>query len=165
MCEPATLLAISAAVSVVSAGVGYMQQADAADNQEDAIRDNWAAQQLQIDEQQSQINDNALDEKSKRAKEATIERGRLRAIQGESGLSGVTQERIINESAFNEGTDIAAIEGNRKNSIKQSQVERGSLRANSQSQLNTIQQPSLIGTGLQIVGAGLNYQTGKNKLK
>lgn len=161
---PAALLAISAGISAVGAIAQYSEAKSAADDATKSAQDSYNLQVKSVQEQQSQINQNAQDQQSQRAREATIERGRLKAIQGESGVMGNTEDRIMNESRFNEGSDIASIEGNRENAIKQSALDGQGLRANAQSRLNSIKQPSLIGTGLQIAGAGVQYEAGMNQL-
>jgi hypothetical protein len=138
------------ALSIGSSLLGYANDYENAQDSYDEIEKDHYAQQAAILEQQKQITANATDKMTDRAKEAMIERGRLRAIQGESGLSGNTQDRIMRESYFNEGTDISAIEGNRKSAIKQSKLDAEGLRASNQSRINSVKQPSLIGAGLQI---------------
>jgi hypothetical protein len=145
------------AISVVKAGSEYFNDANNAERQEDAIVANLDAQNQAISEQQGQINDQATDKMGERAREALIERGRLKAIQGESGLIGNTQDRVVGESYFNESQDMASIEKNRLNAIKQSELDRKGINTRGQGQLNQVKQPSLIGAGLQIGGAALTY--------
>jgi hypothetical protein len=148
MClDPTTAMT---ALAIGKSTLDYFSGAQEVEDNYAAIEQNHYAQQAQILEQQKQITAQATDKMTERAKEAMVERGRLRAIQGESGLSGNTSDRILRESYFNEGQDIASIESNRKNSIKQSKLEAEGLRAQNQSRINSIKRPSLIGTGLQI---------------
>lgn len=97
------------------------------------------------------------------AQQAAIERGRLRAIQAESGLIGNTQDRIIGESYFNESTDIASIEANRQNEITQSNRQLQGVTTSTQSRLNAIKQPSYLGAGLQIGTAVAGYKQAQSK--
>ena len=59
---------------------------------------------------------------------------------------------------FNQSTDIASIQSNRAANINQTQQEGVGGQAQVQSNLNRILQPSLVSTGLQIAGAGLDYE-------
>lgn len=148
MCiDPATATMMLTIASSALAYVGQNQQAQA---QMDSIAADDQSQQAALIEQQRQINSQAADKMNERAKQAKIEQGRLRTIQGESGLSGNSQDRVLGESLFNEGTDIASIEGNREASIKQSRMQAQATRSSSRNSLASVNQPSLIGTGLQI---------------
>lgn len=164
MCEPATITAlattaVSAAtaaapyIATASAIAGYVQTSQSAHAQEDAIRQGYQTQMEQTQLQQTQQNQQATDKMSERALEAHREMSRLSVIAGESGTMGGTNDRVIRESAFNAGQDMATIEANRAAGIKQTQTEAEGLRARATSNLNSIKQPSLIGTGLQIAGA------------
>jgi hypothetical protein len=138
------------ALSIGSTALSFLDQRQQANAQVNAIEDSWNAQIPMVHDQIGQINDNAEDQMSQRAREALIERGRIRAIQGESGLIGNTQDRIVGESYFNEATDMASIESNRKNQVMQTINEANGNRASAQSKINTVKQPSLIGAGLMI---------------
>jgi hypothetical protein len=154
MCEPTVLLGLSI-VSTLATLADTAQQANA---NEDAINADANNQAKAIEEQQAQISKKATDEMQDRSQQAAIERGRLRAIQAESGLIGNTQDRIIGESYFNEATDIASIEANRKNEIAQSNRQLQGVATRTQSNLNSIKQPSYLGAGLQIGTAAAGYR-------
>lgn len=157
MCiEPATMTLGSQLLlgaQVAGSVLGFVNQMQQAQAQTDAIEANYKQQMETAAEQQRQNNAAAAQEMSERAREAQIERARLRVISGESGLSGISTDRIENASRFSEGYDIATIEANRKNASTQLYNEAKSLRAQSQSRLNSINRPSIIGSGLQIVGS------------
>lgn len=155
MCDPSSALM---ALSIVSTVAGYVDTAQQASAAQDAINADAHNQAKAIEEQQAQISKNATDQMQERSQQAAIERGRLRAIQAESGLIGNTQDRIIGESYFNEATDIASIEANRKNSIEQSNRQLQGVTTSAQSKLNSIKQPSLLGAGLQIGTAYATYK-------
>lgn len=159
MCDPVTLSVASLAIGVASAGASFMQQSQQASAAEKSARENYAQQTEAIKLQYDQTNKQATDEMSVRAREAMIETARLRVLGGESGLSGGSNDRLVAESQFNLGTDIASIESNRRNSLNQLHQEGKSIRAGNQSNINTIKRPSLIGTGLQIAGAAVDAKT------
>jgi opacity protein-like surface antigen len=159
MCELATAIAIVSAVASAAA------TNSAARAQNKAIEEGYAQQMETVQEQYKQIDAQAAQQMSERGLEAMKERARLRVIAGESGaLGGVSNERIMNESKFNEGTDIATIEANRSNNLKQTHLEAKGIRAGSVKQLSQVKQPSLIGTGLQIAGIYADEKAKKDKL-
>lgn len=155
------LLGVQAATSVL----GYFQQQDANAAQNAAIEANHAQQMEAYARQQQQTGAVAAQQMSERAREAMIERGRLRAITAESGLAGVSTDRLEAQSRFNEGYDLATIEANRSNQAQQLYEEAKGLRARSQSQANSLNRPSLIGSGLQIVGSIAGAGAEQERLK
>ncbi len=168
MCDPMSIAVTSMVIGTASSVMGFVQQSQQASAQTKAIKANYAQQTEALKLQYDQTNKQATDEMSMRAREAMIESARLRAVSGESGLFGLSNDRIQNESAFNLGTDIASIESNRLATVKQLHQEGLETRANTASRINQITRPSLIGTGLQIAGTAVNaagnYQAAKNKL-
>jgi hypothetical protein len=165
MCEPMTLAVAGMAIATASAGASYMQQQQMANKQEAAVNANYAQQMESYKEQQVEVNKQAVDEMGVRQRQAMIESSRIKASSGESGLAGISTERTINESDFNLGTDITSIEGNRMSSQKQLYSNAKGIRAGSQTQMAQIQRPSLIGTGLQIAGGGLDGATSAATVK
>ena len=151
-----TLLVSSLVVAVASAGAqlgqSIVQANDARKASDRDFINQSQAQNLQAD----QIDDEAEEAKSDRAKQALIERGRLNVIQGESGLTGATFDEIQNESLFNEGQDIATLEKNRRNRQAQNRLGQKGIDAQDKSRRNSIKQPSFVGAGLSIAGAGIS---------
>lgn len=147
MCNP--MLAIAAAQATFS----FVQQSQSARAQEAAIRAGAEASHAAVGRQYQQVQEQTAQDVSERAKEAMIERARLRVFSGESGLSGGSADRLQTMSRMNEGTDMATIEQNRRNTQEQLFEEAKAGNAQARSRLNSIQQPSLIGAGLQIAGA------------
>lgn len=88
-----------------------------------------------------------------RARRARAERARLRALSAETGLTGITPDTLLRDVDFQSGRDIAVLEQNRDNQLRDSRLRH-------QSNLNMISQPDYIGTalntGLQIHSAGQN---------
>lgn len=117
MCDPMSIA--MAALSTVGALAQQSAANSAADAQQDAARLQYSQNMEALREQQEQINQQAADQKSIRALEAMKERGRLNAAAGEMGVTGVSIDKALQESLFNEGTDISTIEANRKNGITQ----------------------------------------------
>jgi hypothetical protein len=160
MCEAATILAIASTVATTAA------TASSARAQTKAIEQGYAQQMETVQEQYKQIDAQASQQMTERAREAMKERARLRVIAGEFGIGGgVSEDRIMNESRFNEGTDMATIEANRMSNLKQTELEAKGMRAGSVRQLSQVKQPSLIGSGLQIAGIYADHKIKTDKLQ
>lgn len=157
MCIPAAAaLFIAQAGQAVMSYAGQKQQAKA---QENAIRANDAQQMQTMEVQQWQARGAASEQMSERAKAAATERARLTVLSAESGLAGANTDRMFNESAFNAGQDITSIQRNARNTQQQQELEKKSLRTQNEGKFNTIQRPSILGTGLQIAGSYADYKT------
>jgi hypothetical protein len=148
MCNPAALIGMQVAGSVMQ----YQGQKSQATAVQQANEQNYATQMEAVPEQYRQNDAQAANDMAERARQALIERGRLSVLGGESGLSGVSTQRLLHESAFTEGTDISTIDQNRVNTNNQIYAEAKGARATTQSRIASINRPSLIGTGLQIAG-------------
>lgn len=163
MCEPATLAAITLAVSATSSVASYVGQRQAANAQEMSARDAYEANQAQLNVQQQQVNEQATKEKSERAVEAMRQRGRLQAIAAE-GVGG-SLGRLEGEINLATATDLATIERNRAMRVEQSEAQKRGLQAQTQGAFNSIKQPSEVALGLELAGSGLGYLNTMNKLK
>lgn len=156
MCLPVAILAVQAAAAVASA-VGA---ADAARRNAHQAQDATTQSYGALQDQRIQLDAQSTDQMNERSKQAMRDAGTLNNIFADSGLSGNTQERLANESAATASQDITTMERSRAAGISQTGNEASAMRARAQSQVNQVRQPSLIGTGLQIAGAALDY--GKN---
>lgn len=159
------MCSLTLAVAVGSSVFSHISQSQMANQQARALEDMYAQQTEALMDRYKQINQNAADEMSERAMEARQEQARLKTIAGESGLSGTSQDLIQRESEFKAGTDLAQIESNRANAIKQAKREGDMNRLEVRTQAAAIRKPSLIGTGLQIGGAYANYKADQERLK
>jgi hypothetical protein len=164
MCEPTTLLAISAGISALSATAGHMATSRQAKAEDAATKSAYAMDQMQLSERYEQQNQELNQQQNERTRAAMVERGRLNAAYSEGGLQGGSLDRIVNTNEFNLGQDIATMNANRSNLTKQTRMEGIGLRATAQSRLNQIKRPSFLDTGLKIAGAAVDYKTGKNAL-
>lgn len=163
MCDP-----VSIAMGALSVGSAFMQSQaanDAADAQNEAARQQYADNMAALQEQQTQINQQAADQQSIRALEAMKERGRLNATSGEMGVTGNSVDKALQESLFSEGTDISMIEANRKNGVVQNTRSMSAAGVQMASNINQANAGRInpIATGLQIgtgvVNAYSNYET------
>jgi hypothetical protein len=159
MCEPTTLAYAGLALSAVATGVGYVEQQNSANRQEAAINDAAAKDRAATQRMYQQINESAQDEQAQRHTEYLIDAARIKAIQGESGLSGASYDRQDQEAANNATSDMATIEKNR--GWKAENAASGSQARGTQAaiQLAGVRRPSGLGAGLQIAGNGVSaYQ-------
>lgn len=159
MCDVATAALV---VGVLTTGVSYRAAENNAKAQTEALLRNRDAEQETLDLRQMQINANAADQTSERHRQALVERGRLRTAAGESGLFD-NSGRMLFESFFNEGTDVASIESNRRAGSDQNVLSKRSVDATTKSRFNSIERPSIIGSGLQIAGHGVTYAANRNR--
>lgn len=97
------------AFSAVSTVMQMNETNNAAAAQEQMIQDGLAKDRAATARQYQEINEVAEDDSAQRHKEYLIEAARLKAIGGESGLSGATQDRIEQESQNNADTDMASL--------------------------------------------------------
>lgn len=163
MCEAisaSTLMYITMATAAAGAVYTYTEQNKAAAKTEDNANKAYALQLSELQDRYEQINQNSKDQMSERAREARIELARIRAVGAESGLSGVSQDRLERESEFLAGSDVALIETNRANSMKQAANEAKGIGLEHDARLSSIQRPSMFGTGLQIAQAGVQAYSG-----
>lgn len=147
MCDPVTL----AVVSVVSTAATIATEISGAQAQNKAIGEELQQQNKQADTQEvAALND--------RAREARKEQGRMAVAAGEAGLqldSGSVESMLLN-SAMQQKQANEAIATNRDN-----QVEANTAEANRY--YSAVQQPSVIGAGLRLVGSGITgYAQGQS---
>jgi hypothetical protein len=156
MCEPTTLMAASLAISAASAGASYVGQQRSARVQQQSINDNVRAQDEALQAQAVERDQQASQQMSQRAREAMIERGRLVAAFGSTGVAGGSQVGAINESNFSEVTDLVTMEANRMAGARQGSRQSASAYRQAGQSIASIQRPDFATTGLQIAGGALN---------
>lgn len=162
MCDVVTGLAVaSLVIGAGTAAMSYDEQRRAANTQADNAREQLARDTEALNARAEEERQAAQGQMSERHRQAIIERGRIRAAAGESGL--YDNGRIEAESFFNEGMDIASIVNN--NQTTQKQIARGKEAAygNAQSILNQSRGPNPFAAGLQVAGAGISTYAGYRK--
>lgn len=172
MCEPATISGLttltmaSMAASAATAIAGYVGQSQAAKRQGDAAQAAYDSQVTQTKNEMTQQGQAAAEQMSERARQAMIETGHLQALAADSGTNGGgSNDRVTNEANFNAGQDIAAMQANASSQQRQMVSQLNGSYAQAVSRTASIQQPSLIGTGLQIAGGALNAYTPQESIK
>ena len=161
----------SAAISAQKEQNNAMRQA--ADNnarmEADAASNAAAQDYLAISTQQDEINQQSAQDTNQRALQAMRERAALRVSAGEAGVQGASVDGAFKDTYMAQGADMATIETNRTNKIRQAQLTKGSVQANAQGRINqgisnqrstysnTMDKkaPSMWVSGLQIGSAGV----------
>jgi hypothetical protein len=137
MCEPATIIMAATAI------YGAVETRNNARRQERAL---MAQQEVE----ETELNRAMSVEADDRVKQARAERARLRAMSAESGVSGLAIDELLGNVDMQLGTDLARLD---QNSVSRVRASRTGLNSN----LNRVEQPDWVGTGLQIAGA--SYQS------
>ena len=155
----------SLAIAAVSAVVSYSQSQDAAEAQvhnTEVGYQNSANQAAAVQQEQNQI---ATEQMTARAIAARKEVATMRAAGAETGLTGNSYDKAIQESMFNAGQDLASIESNKARQTSQNAMNLRGIRASADSSIANARanSGSLLGTGLQIAGAGLSTYTDYKK--
>lgn len=151
MCEPTTIAL--AAIAVVGAVAGHEQQRSSAARQEQAIQDGLARDRQATAEQYKQIQQTSMDEQAKLHTDYLIDAARIRAMQGESGMQGASQDRVSQEADNNYSSDAATLEINRQRQMTGAKTQAVAQQSRANAQLAGIKYPSNVGTALQIAGS------------
>lgn len=170
MCEPITAaLGSMSAMEIVGTAVSVfskLAEMQARDDAAAAAKRNadqaYNAQMSQLQLQRNQENQQVGEQMSERAKQAQAAEARLRVSAGESGISGVSVDRIGNDIARDKVQDMATLENNRESYMMQTTAEGQSIAATRQSRINAANEKAsggLIGVGLQIGSSILDGAT------
>lgn len=164
MCEPATIAAVAMlAISAATAAVSHSEQEKSANRQEQAIQDGLSKDRAATARQYEQIQASAQDDQAQRYTEYLIDDARIKAVAGESGLSGYTTDRIAQENANNAETDMATLERNRQRQAEMAHTQGLASSTKGSIQLSGVRHPSSLGTGLQIAGAAASAYSSLSK--
>jgi len=161
MCNP---LMVTAGVTALQ----YFGGKAAAKQQYQATKESTLLGYKQNAIKQGQINDKSALEQSERIKQGMLERAKIATVAGESGSLGLSADRLISDSFFQEGTDMASMETNRQNEIAQASMEGQQMQGRGQVANSQIasREPTLLGTGLQIGSDAYGaYKDSKTKAK
>lgn len=156
--------ALSIGTSLVSAGVGYMQQMQQAKAQNayaEAMAKN-AAQAAQndyniVNAKIMQENQKTALEEFERQRQGLRERSKILVAAGEAGLSGATPMRELQNSLMQAGYDVGVMETSQENMQYQARNEKQKIWTDAKSR--TQQAKSMVTKGpspLSLVGAGLS---------
>ncbi|OZB49738.1 MAG: hypothetical protein B7X60_00025 [Polynucleobacter sp. 39-45-136] len=174
MCDPVSLTAATLAITAASAGAtiySQQQQADAQskinERQSQNIYAANAANQNQVNVQEQQSREQAIQKKTENdlvAREA-IARGRTAA--GESGVSGLSVNYLLADLAGKRDKFDSSVDANYNYAYMNSENQRANVAFDSASAINGLKSPIMpdyIGAGLRIAQAGVDYKTSMNKI-
>ena len=172
MCTPSTIALASFATSAASSGLGFVAQQQAASAQADyqnqmAVATNQAANaayQNQIAQEQARMQQEKaaasqqVDQANRDARKAAAT---ARVASAEAGVSGLSVDSLLADFDRQRASNVQTTQTNYLWSLIQSQENMAAYRANAQSRIassrpSPVAGPSLLATGLDIAGAGLN---------
>ena len=153
--DPMTLITIASSV------VGFIGDSQAAADQEQQVLEQQRIYNQQLVAQQGELNEDAAQQTSEATLEARKKRAALRVAAGESGLTGNFIEALEGGVQADLGTARARIEKQRQRNQKQIEREKGGVKSRTQGALNSVERPSIVGTGLQIAGTAFGTDTPK----
>jgi len=151
-------------MALLAAGSSYVQikqDNEVAETQAENANKASEADYVALESQHDQQEDAARLEQLERMRQGQRERATLRVAAGEAGVTGLSVERDVINSMFQEGYDISILEGNRINRAEESERVTSKVHANAQSRINEAGSRSVgsIAAGLQIAGAGTQGAT------
>lgn len=156
MCGPIAAATVAVA-STVAGVVGKDTQARQAQN---AAKDGFIDFTAMTNDQQNEFRAETSQAKSLRVQQAERELASLNASLGDSGLSGNTADRLRGQAAGSAAADLANIDANGASKVQQSVQGVSQARARANNEIRANPRQSILGAGLQIVGAGMNGYTG-----
>src|SRR5262245_7796701 len=121
----------------------------------DAINRSEAENRAALMERDQQQRAASREDIGQRAREAMIEKSRMRALQAEMGAGGNTAQRLIQSVDFGAGSDIAMLEGNSEAASRQLAREVARAEASANRERSQLTKPSAFSTGLGLVKSGI----------
>lgn len=164
MClDPATIATITAVVAATSAAVQYKTTDNQAKAAEEVANVEAAERKTAGEIQRQQTHEQAASEVNAYQAQAMKERAALDALLGEYG-GGSTANRRLSTLGIQNGQDLATLSAN-------AQRRQGDLSMGERADLYSIRskaaaapRPSVLGTGLTIASAGLQYGNRLNEI-
>lgn len=175
MCEPATLTAASLAITAASAAAtvySQQQQAEAQravnDRQSKNIYAANAANQNQVNIQEQQSREQAIQKKTENDMRARQAISTAQTGAGESGIGGLSVGYLLADLAGKRDRFNDSVDTNYNYAYQNSENQRANVSYDATSAINGLRTPALpdyIGSGLRIAQAGIDYKTSMNKIK
>jgi len=145
-------------VSAATAIIAHEQQQKSADAQEKIIKDGYDRERNATMRQYQDQHQVAMEDQSELFRSSKHLENRLIAIGAESGLMGVSNDRLVAEAEQQSDRDAANIEANLTRGTAQANTLGLARQTQANTQLSGIRRPSALGTGLQIAsGAVQSY--------
>jgi hypothetical protein len=153
MCDAATLSKLGGnglLIDSIGAFGDFFGQQSSNSATEIAANRNAASQNRIIDEQTGQLIDQSGADLSDRAKALRASKARLRLASAESGVSGLSVDRLLGNEDSNAGTDRSRINRNLDNSIRSNRNRKAANLSTARNEIDALAKPSLLNVGLQI---------------
>ena len=153
MCNPALAVAAASAVaSAVGTGMQMRSQNKQAQAQADAAAEAAQLDYQQLLQQQLDIGEEASRQALNRQIQTERYRSRIRAIQGDVGISGQSPLNILNQALIQESYDLGAMDYNRRSQLGQTRAASESIHANLRGRVNQAKSSTYSGfqSGLSI---------------
>jgi hypothetical protein len=156
MCDPTGLAIASFALTAGSIYKNHRDQKKAAqDNREAANSDRVLAMYDASLRGQEEIAAATRAIQAGRAQGSAV-RAEITASAGEAGVVGQSVDMLLDDVHRDEAAHVQSIEDNTQVTLDQLQRVKAGATALADSRINSMRGPSAFGTGLQIMGAGLD---------
>lgn len=157
MCEPTTIALL--VIAAASAAHAHETTRRTANITKDGLKREEDLQQADLARQRDQQFAADAAETNAHAKQAAKESALFDVVAGEYG-GGNSVDRARTIGSINTGEQLATLANNSQTGMRENSFRSFSLAEQATSRLNSIQMPSKVGTGLQIVSAGISaYST------
>lgn len=148
MCDPF----IVGGIMVASAAMDFMGSKNQAKIDQRGIEQQRLMALQDNSEVSREIEDDSETERSELAIEYLKKRGQMRVAAGENMGMGLTTQLLMQDLYAQEGRESTGIDRDRSKRQRQNARQRESIIQNTQNQWNSIERPSLVGSGLQLAG-------------
>lgn len=173
MCEPVSLTAATLAITAASAYASVQaqeQQASAQksvnERQSQNIYAANAANQNQVNVQEQQSREQAIQKKTENDMIARSAISRGQTAAGESGISGLSVGYLLADLAGKRDRFDSSVDTNYNYAYQNSENQRANVAFDSASAINGLKAPVLpdyVGAGLRVAQAGVDYKMAMNK--
>jgi hypothetical protein len=151
MCDPIT--ATAAAVSIGSAAYQHQAQAKSAKNQKAALKEQGETISRNTGIRKVEETNAAAREIVGLNRDTSEVEGLIQTAAGEAGVQGQSLRLLLGDLAGERGRATQAVRDNLRSTRGQLSREGAASRRGVQTQLNQVQGPSLVATGLRIGGS------------
>lgn len=136
MCHPAVVPIALALVSAAATAYSVNQSNKTNKAMAEAANEAAGLDMARLQAGSDQVNSKSAQEKLQREMQTQRERARIRVSQGESGVSGQSSLRVLNNSLMQGSFDIGILEANRVNSQDQLNADRMDVSAGNKGRVN-----------------------------
>jgi hypothetical protein len=147
-----------------AAVASYVQADRQAKAQTEAIEEENRLQQADLARQQEQQREAAAAQMNDHARRSFKDASLFDAVVGEFG-EGNSTDRAAAVRDIQAGEQFATLSRNSALTLQEAAFQGAAMRSQALAKINSIQRPSIIGTGLQLASIGIDYKTRMDKQK